>query len=188
MELNSNENILIIAICGKAKSGKSTIGKNLYEEYTQKGYKVINSPYTKYLKKYIEEITGQKINEENKPRYLLQKLSSELIKSKLKYKDFFIKRQLEDISIYKYFFDIIIIPDIRFPKEIEILKEKYKNVISIGIKRNNYDNGLSNEEKKDITEISLDGYDKYDYIINNKENTNLKKETIKIINNIGKKV
>ncbi len=181
MELKSNDNVLIFCICGKAKSGKSTIGKHLIDEYTRMGYKVISSPYTKYLKKYIEQITGKSINEDNKPRYLLQKLSSDLIKKELKYNDFFIRRQLEDISIYKYFFDIIVIPDVRFPEEISVLKEKYNNVISIGVNRVDFDNGLTSDEKNDITEISLDNYNNYDYVINNDKNIDLKEETKKVM-------
>ena len=187
MEFKSKKNTIIFCVCGKAGSGKSLAAKYLYKEYTKKNYKVIISPYTKYLKKYIYEITGQKVTEKNKPRTLLQKLSSELIKERLGYKDFFINRQIEDIAIYKYFFDIIIIPDVRFPKEIEVLQDNFNNVISIEIKRENYDNGLTKNEKNDITETSLDDYHNFDFILDNQGNQNLKNDIINIIENIGKK-
>lgn len=158
---------LIICICGKAGNGKGFISEIICDECKKIGLDVVVSPYTKYLKKYISEITGWDMNDKDKPRDLLQKISSDLIKGKLKDKDFFIRRQLEDINVYFYFFDIIIIPDVRFPDEIEILKSKYPDVISIGVVRKNFDNGLNMEQKNDITEIALDDYDNYDYYIEN---------------------
>ena len=187
MEFKTEKKPLIFCVCGKAGSGKSLVGNYLKHEYLKKNLKVIISPYTKYLKKYIEEITRKKINEKNKPRAMLQQLSSKLIKDKLGYKEFFINRQIEDISIYKYFFDIIIIPDVRFPNEIDILKEKFDNVISICVKRHNYNNGLTKEEKQDITETSLDNYHKFDYILDNQNNKNFKNDVINIIDNIEKR-
>ena len=175
-----NHNPVIILIAGKSGSGKTTIANYLKKLFEEEGKKVILSPYTKYLKKYIEEITGEAISEENKPRELLQKISSDLIKEKLGKNNFFIDRQIEDIEIYSYFSDIIIIPDVRFPNEIEVIQEKFNNVFSIGIIRENYQTNLTKEQQKDITETSLDNYQKYDYLIENNNNTNLLKEAEKI--------
>ncbi len=173
----------IFLIAGKARSGKSTVCQYLKDELEKKGKRVIISPYTKYLKQYISEITGKEVTEENKPRELLQKLSSDLIKNKLNKKDFFIKRQIDDLDIYSYFFDEIIIPDVRFPEEIEIIKDRFDCVISIGVIRNNFMSDLTKEEQEDITEVALDYYGNYDYIIKNDDNINLQEEVIKILNN-----
>ena len=128
----------IILIGGKAGSGKTTLATYLTQHLKKQNKKVIISPYTKYLKRYIEEITGSTINENNKPRELLQKISSDLIKKELGYKNLFINRQIEDLKIYSYFADVIIIPDVRFPSEIEKIKEEFDNLKSIKIKRENY--------------------------------------------------
>ena len=161
---------IIFLIAGKAGSGKSTVAKIIESKYLEDNKKVIISPITKYLKKYIEEITGDIIDEVNKPRNLLQNISSEVIKKELGMKDFFINRLIEDLKIYSYFFEVIIVPDIRFKEEIEIIKNNFNNVISIGIERKNYHSTLSLKEQKDITEVALDNYDKYDYkIINDKK-------------------
>lgn len=183
----TNKNPLIICVCGKARCGKNFVSEIIYNECNKNNLKVIISPYTKYLKKYISEITNWDMTDKDKPRDLLQKLSSELIKGKLKNKDFFIRRQLEDIEFYSYFFDVIIIPDVRFSKEIEVLKEKYNNVISIGIVRENYDNGLNKEQQNDITETSLDNYKNYDYFIKNNGDDSLYEETLNIFNNLRKR-
>lgn len=179
-----SRNPLIICICGKSGAGKSTIAGIIYRLFSNEGKKVILSPYTKYLKKYISDITGNSVDDNNKPRDLLQDLSNELIKDTLGDNDFFVRRQMEDINFYSYFFDVIIINDVRFPREIDLLKEKYSNVISIGVYRNNYDNSLTYKQKNDVTEISLDNYNSYDYIINNDNIIDLEKNVSDIINSI----
>lgn len=173
---------MIILIAGKARSGKSTLAKYIKEILELKEKKVIISPYTKYLKYYIEKITDTSITEENKPRDMLQKLSSDLIKKELGKENLFIDRQIEDIEIYSYFADTIIIPDVRFPSEIEVIKNKFKKVYSIGVIREDYQTDLTEEQQKDITETSLDSYKEYDYLIENKKETNLNEEAKKIIN------
>jgi len=181
------KNPYIILIAGKARSGKSTLA-NIIGNILKSDNKVIYSNYTKYLKQYISDITGDIITEDNKPRELLQKLSSELIKKELGKTNLFIDRQVEDIEIYSYFADYIIISDVRFPKEIEVIKDKFPNVISVLVKRDNYESDLTEEQKKDITETSLDNYNNFDYIINNDSNTDLKIVANNIIEDIRKKV
>ena len=178
------KNPYIILIGGKARSGKSTLASIIGNNLTKKGDKVIHSNYTKYLKQYISDITGNIVTEENKPRELLQKLSSELIKKELGKNSFFIDRQIEDIEIYSYFADYIIISDVRFPKEIDLIKDKFPNVISIHVKRENYESDLTKEQQKDITEISLDNYNKFDFIVENNTDIDLNKTAINIINEL----
>lgn len=177
---------IIFLIAGRARSGKNTTGDFIKEYYQNLNKKVIISEYTKYLKMYIENITNEKIDDNNKPRELLQKLSSELIKKELNKPNFFIKRQLEDLEIYSYFADVIIIPDVRFKEEIDVVKEKFKKVISIGVIRPDYKSDLTKEQLQDITETALDNYNEYDYKLINIEEKTLKEDVLKILNKIKK--
>lgn len=185
MEFIKKEPIIIL-IAGRARSGKSILAENLKKEYELINKKVIISPYTKYLKKYIEEITGKKINDENKPRDLLQQISSKIIKGKLNKNNFFIDRQIEDIEIYSYFADVILIPDVRFPDEINIIKENFTNVVSVGITRKNYISPLTQEQLEDITETALNNYHDYDFEIENTEKTNMQEVAKELSNKIEK--
>ena len=161
------------------------IEKTFKKLFENDGKKVIISPYTKYLKKYIEEITNEKINETNKPRDLLQQISSKIIKGDLNKVNFFIDRQIEDIEIYSYFTDIILIPDVRFPKEIEIIKEKFNKVVSIKVNRKDYISILTKEQLIDETETALDNYHNFNFEITNDKNTDLEIEAKKIIEKIN---
>lgn len=179
------KNPLIILVAGRAGNGKSTLAKHLETIYIKSGKKVVMSPYTKYLKQYIENIMYMKIDDNNKPRDLLQQISSKIIKGDLGYKDFFIRRQIEDIEIYSYFVDVIIVSDVRFPEEIDIIKEKFSNVISIGIKREDYISTLSLEQQQDITEIALNHYHEYDYEVINNNDVDLKEVARELIDKIN---
>lgn len=175
---------LIILIAGKARSGKGTIARYLKESLEALDKKVVISPYTKYLKQYIEDITGEVITEDHKPREMLQKLSSELIKKELGKEDFFIQRQIEDLLVYSYFMDVVIIPDVRFPKEIEVVRKYFSNVVSIGVIRKGFISDLTEEQKQDVTEIALDGYKDYDYRIINTNYKKLGEDTLKVSQDI----
>ncbi len=177
MEL-SRKKLKIIILSGKARSGKDEVA-NVIEDYYQ-DKKVKKLSYAYYLKQYVKSITDWNGNEEDKPRDILQFIGIELIKEKINAK-LLINRVLEDIAIYSYFYDIIVITDARLIDEIEDIKENYPKAISIRINRK-FDNHLTIDQKKHVTEIGLDDYPNFDYIIDNNADYNqLKENVVKIL-------
>ena len=160
------KNPKIFIISGNARSGKGDISKIISNYFKDK--KTITISFGHYIKDYAKRVSSWDGNEDNKPRELLQQLGIELIKNKIDNK-LFIRRILEDIEVFSYFYDIIIINDARLIDEIETLKEKYKDSISIRVIRNNVSNKLTNEEKKHITETNLDNYTNFDYVVYNND-------------------
>ena len=158
-------NTKIFIISGKARSGKSEISNIIENYYKEK--KCITISFAYYLKDYIKRITNWNGNENTKPRELLQQLGIELIKNKIDDK-LLINRILQDIEVFSYFYDIIIISDARLIDEIECVKEKYKDSIVIRVIRNN-NNNLTINQKNHITEIGLDNYNNFDYIVSNND-------------------
>ncbi|MBQ7140992.1 MAG: hypothetical protein IJO32_05760 [Bacilli bacterium] len=163
-----NKNPKIYLISGKARSGKNLVSNIIFNEYQNKKCKKLSFAY--YLKQYVKDISSWDGSDDTKPRDLLQKVGIDLLKNKIN-NNFLINRICEDIEVYSYFYDIIIITDVRLLDEIETIKNKYKNVISIRVNRNN-DNNLTFEQQNHITETDLDNYDKFDYIIENTEDYN----------------
>lgn len=178
MEFNKR-NTKIYILSGKAKSGKNVVSDIITNYY--KGKKCISISYSYYLKDYIKRITNWNGDEETKPRELLQQIGIELIKNKINDK-LFINRLIEDVEVFSYFYDIIVVTDARLVDEIEIPKQKLENVITIRINRENIDNNLTDNQKNHITETALDNYNNFDYIVdNNKTYEDLEKEIIKIL-------
>lgn len=176
------KNPKIIILSGKAQSGKNETANIIKEYYETKNKKTVILAYASYLKMYAKEITNWDGSEDTKPRDLLQQLGVELIKNKIN-PNMLINRIIEDIKIYEYFFDTIIISDARFVDEIETIKKNYSNISVIHIIGNK--NNLTDAQRNHPTEIGLDNYNKYDYEINNKET---KQELKKIIFNLLEEV
>lgn len=173
----------IFVIAGKARSGKDTVASIIKDKITDK--KVINLQYSFYIKEYAKKISSWDGSEETKPRELLQIIGTDIIRNKID-KHFFIKKLIDDIKVYSYFFDVITISDARYKDEIELIKESYSNTISIGVMRPNFDNGLTSDEKKHPTEIDLDDYDNYDYkIINDGNLLELEQKVEKILEEVN---
>lgn len=76
----------------------------------------------------------------------MQILGTEVIRNKID-EEFFIKKIIDDIKVYSYFFDVITISDVRAKREIINVTNSFDKVINININRPNFDNGLSEEQK-----------------------------------------
>lgn len=152
----------IIILSGKARSGKDTTAGIINEIYTNKGLKCLNLQYSSYIKEYAKTITNWDGLEETKPRSLLQQLGTDVIRKQID-ELFFVKRIIGDIKVYSYYYDIITISDCRAKVEIDIPKTEFDNIFAIRITRPNFDNGLTEEQKKHFTETDLDDYARFDY-------------------------
>ena len=82
----------IYLICGKARHGKDTFSGFLKETYEANGKKAIITHLSKYIKYYAMEMTGWDLSDETKPRELLQKLGTDVIRQKLGKEKLFIEK------------------------------------------------------------------------------------------------
>jgi len=159
----------IYLIAGQARTGKDTVMKIITKYYENKNKLVVNLGFTDYIKNYAMKITNWDGRDETKPRELLQIIGTDIVRNQIN-QDFFIDRLCEDIRVYKYFFDVIIISGARFPNELDTPKKLFKNVKVIKVERPNFINELTDKQKKHITEHALDDYNNYDYTIINDGN------------------
>ena len=172
----------IYLISGAARNGKDTIGDFLTEEYNKRNKKVCRSQISKYIKLYVKDYFGWDGSEETKPRELLQTLGTNVIREKLNKPKFFVNRTIEDIEILSHFFDVIIISDIRFPVEIEEIKKVYDDVVSINVKRINFETELTTKQQNHKTETALNDYDNFDYRVINDTLEQLEIDVVDIVN------
>jgi phosphomevalonate kinase len=163
----------IYIISGKAGSGKDTVADILKDNL--KGKTIIIS-YASYLKEYAKNIVAWDGSSESKPRTFLQEIG-DLVKSIDP--NFLVNRILEDIEVYKHYYQNIIISDARFVSEIKCIEEKYNSLKLYVYGR---DNNLTDVQKKHNTETSLDGFKDYDYVINNNGTLEeLKKKVLEVL-------
>lgn len=155
-------NVKIYILAGKARAGKNIVAKLINENISNS----IVISYASYLKEYVKNISNWDGSEETKPRELLQNIGIELIKNKIDDK-FLINRIIQDIEVYSYFYDVIIISDARLKEEINFIKNKFDYVKIIHVYGRS--NDLTESEKNHVTETDLDDYNNYDYEINNRD-------------------
>ena len=165
----------VILIAGKAGCGKDEVAKLIKSKLDN----TVITGLSKYIKLFALELTDWDGSDNNKPREFLQTMGDKLRASR---EDYLTKRIYEDIEIYKREgISNVIISDVRLIDEIEYFKSKEElEVITIRVNCDNSKRFLTNEEKKHITEIELDNYNEFDYIIDNKFNEELEIQ----INNI----
>ncbi len=154
----------VILIGGKARSGKDTMAEIIMNELESTGKKVCRIQVGQYIKYYAMKYFGWDGSEETKPRDLLNKLGTEIIREKID-PDFHVDRLIQDIKILSYFYDTFIVSDIRFPVEIEKTRGAFSNVASIKINRESDE--LNAAQKHHISETILDDYKGFDYYVDN---------------------
>ena len=66
---------------------------------------------------------------------------------------------IDILNLFPNEWDVVIIPDTRFPNELERLKEECFDVEFVRVFRPNFDNGLTEEQKNHKSEIALDDYE-----------------------------
>ena len=159
--------VKLYLLCGKARNGKDTFGKFIEEYLVENGYNVCNIEIMRTLKGYVKDYFDWDGREESKPRELLQKFGTEIIREKLNKPYFHIDRLTEDIEVLSTYFDTFIVDDVRFPVEIEELRKRFDDVTVIHISRDDVIDNMTSEEKLHISETALDNYDNYDYKVKN---------------------
>lgn len=179
MNFEKHDTKIFIA-SGKANSGKDTTCELINNYIKLKGLKSVNLQFSSYIKMYAKVITGWNGSEDTKPRSLLQELGTDVIRKNIN-EDFFINRIIEDIKVYSYYFDVITISDARFPKELDSIKNNFKDVYKINIKRPNFENNLNDVQRAHVTETALDNYNDYDYVVVNDGTINDLNDKIKQI-------
>lgn len=166
----------LFLIAGKAGSGKNEVA-NIIKDTLRNS---IVTGLSKYIKLFALEFTDWDGRDINKPREFLQNMGDTLRGID---KDFLTRRMNEDIQVYeKLGIENVIVSDVRLINEIEYFKNnKDLKTIVIRVNSSNSRRKLNEEEKNHHTELELDNYDKFDYVIDNNFDDNLKKDVKDIL-------
>ena len=145
----------VVCISGKAQNGKdttATIMKNLLEDEC----KVLTVHYAdllKYICRQFFKWDGQK--DEN-GRTLLQYVGTDVIRKK--YPDYWVEFVSGVLKLFPNTWDYVLIPDCRFPNEIETMRSEGFDVIHVHVVRDGFKSPLTDEQQKHPSETALDGY------------------------------
>ena len=149
-----NPNIKIFTVSGKAQHGKDTFANILYEELTNKGHRVLLTHYADLLKFICKSLFNWNGEKDEKGRQILQYVGTDIVRKERP--NYWVEFVIDMIDLFGENWDYVIIPDTRFPNEIDMLKEKYDKVEHIRVVRPNFTSTLTEEQLKHPSEIALD--------------------------------
>lgn len=158
----------VVLISGKATHGKDFTANILKQELEKRNNKPLILHYADYLKFLCKSAYAWDGKKDENGRTLLQHIGTDLARNNNP--DIWVNVVIETIKALKTEFDYFIIPDTRFPNEIERMVDEFgeTSVININVKRDNYVSGLSAEQLKHPSETALDKYS-FDHVLVNKE-------------------
>lgn len=170
---------LIVPISAKAQHGKDTTANILKSKLEKMGRSVLIVHFGDYVKYICKEYFGWDGQKDEKGREILQQIGTN--KARKNNPDIWVNVIIELIFAIQDDYDYILIPDARFPNEIEKL-EDYFDVLSIRINRLNFESTLTDEQKKHPSETSLDDYEHFDYYMEYESGIkNVEREVDKLI-------
>lgn len=145
----------IMNISGQAQHGKTSVA-NILKEYLESiGKRVLIINYADYLKFICKEYFKWDGTKSKEGRTILQRIGTDIVRKREP--DFWVHSVSNFIDVFREDFDFILIGDCRFVNECEYFKFDY-NVLNIKVTRNNFDNGLTEEQKNHPSERDLDNY------------------------------
>ena len=171
----------IFLIAGKAGSGKNEVAKLIKEYYIYKLEECAITSYSKYIKNFALELTNWDGTERNKPRDFMQRLGDDMRKND---PNFLVSNMIKDITIYQKYVENVVISDVRMPNEIEEIKNSFENVYAFYIVNQFGSSKLTIEQQSHITEVALEDYPDFDYIIANDDLSRLKEKVFAILDKV----
>jgi hypothetical protein len=175
-----------IFISGKAEAGKTTVANMLKSRLELKGRRVALVSFADYLKYVAKKYFNWSGAKDQSGRELLQKLGTDMVRSRQP--DFWANTVARFIRVFCNDFDYFISDDTRFIEEINCLKSYYLPSMSIRVKRIDFENTLTPEQRLHPSETSLDNY-QFNYVIESKSGLeNLEKKVDKFIEEYLKEV
>ena len=181
--------MFVVLISGKAGHGKDTFASFFKERAEKDGKKVLIIKYGDILKYVLRQYYNWDGNKDKAGRELLQRVGSDIFR--VNNPDTWVNCVIEIVKGFGSTYDYVLVPDVRFPNEINHWMGSYMDFSTVRINRYNsdgtlFDNqDLTTEQKKHISEVALDDYI-FDYVVNNFELEELKQKAEEIYEEVKK--
>lgn len=174
----------VICISGKAQHGKDTTANFmkdiLIEKFEINESKILITHYGDLLKYICRQFFNWDGEKDENGRRLLQYIGTDVVRAKNP--DFWANFLADALKMFEDKWYYVLIPDVRFPNEIEKINDKGFNYSTIRVIRPNFDNHLTGSQNAHKSEIALDGVEMDYTLINNGTLDDLK---IKISHMLG---
>jgi molybdopterin-guanine dinucleotide biosynthesis protein len=155
----------IIPISGKSGSGKDTVAAIMANCLRADGQRVLVTHYADAVKFVCTQFFDWNGEKDEYGRRLLQTVGTDVVRAKDP--DFWVRFLSEIFAMFQDRWDVILIPDCRFPNEIGYLRKRGYDVTHLHVVRPNNPNALTGNTAAHISEAALDAICPDAYLINN---------------------
>lgn len=175
-----------IIISGKAGNGKDMTAQFMKEALEKHGKRVLIIHYGDAVKWVLRDYFNWNGKKDEVGRTLLQRVGTDIVRAK--HPNFWtaiVVGLLQSFEPYSDF-DIALVPDARFPNEVDIALQELQNCVAVRVERRNSDGTewinptLTEEQRKHPSETSLDCY-AFDYVIHNDEGLDTLRESAETV-------
>lgn len=146
----------IVCISGKAQHGKDTTAGILKKVLESNGKKVLITHYAGLVKYICREYFGWDGKKDEAGRGLLQYVGTDVVREQRP--NFWVEFVVSVLQLFPNQWDYVLIPDCRFPNEIDAMKEAGFDVFSLRVVRNNFESPLTKKQQQHPSETALDDY------------------------------
>lgn len=154
----------VIVISGKAGAGKDTCAKFITERLELDGYRVLIIHYADLLKFICRTFFDWNGEKDEGGRTLLQKVGTDIVRAQAP--DYWVNFVCDMLKFFGDEWDYVIIPDCRFPNEIDRLIQEGFTPTHLKVERPSINSKLTQEQQNHSSETSLDDIVPNDTIIN----------------------
>lgn len=172
----------IICISGKARHGKDTAANYMKKKLELSGKKVLIAHYADLLKYICKTIFNWNGVKDENGRQLLQYVGTDVIREQNP--DYWVEFIISILDLFYGDWDYVLIPDCRFPNEVERLREAEFDVASVKIVRDDFKSELTQEQQNHKSEIAMDNFE-FDYVIHNKDMAGFYKNLNQLLTDIA---
>ena len=174
-----------ILISGKSGSGKDMLAQFMKEELEKHGKRVLIIHYADAVKWVLRDYFNWDGKKDAVGRTLLQRIGTDVVRAC--HPNFWTGIVVGLIQSFEPYsdFDVALVPDARFPNEVDIALQSLKNCVATRIERTT--NGepwvnptLTEDQRNHPSETSLDCY-AFDYVIHNDEGLDTLRESAKTL-------
>lgn len=145
----------VICISGKAQHGKDTTAALIKDYLDSQGKRVLITHYgdlVKYICRTFFEWDG---NKDERGRHILQYVGTDIVRNK--YPNYWVDFIIGFLEIFNNEWDYVLIPDTRFPNEVDMMKNKF-GAEHIRVVRPYFVSPLTTEQQNHPSEVALDDY------------------------------
>lgn len=146
----------VICISGKAGHGKDTAALYLKEQLELGENSVLIAHFGDLVKYVCTKFLGWDGNKNEAGRQLLQTVGTDIVRDEDP--DYWVRFIADILRFFPLTWDYVLIPDTRFPSEVEYLTKSGFDVKHIRIIRDNYVSEMPDEQRNHVSETALDDY------------------------------